>query len=468
MPEIINSKKVFSLIEVTLSIQKTIAQRYKASFWVKAEMNKLNYYSHSGHCYPELVEKKDGRVIAQIKSNLWKSDFERINASFINLLKEPLKDGIKILFCANISFDPVHGLSLRILDIDPSYSLGELEREKQETILRLKKEGIFEANKKLKIPLLPQRIAVISVETSKGYSDFLKVIDQNPWRYKFFKFLFPSLLQGDNSVLSICNQLKRIRKVIHHFDVVAIIRGGGGDVGLSSYNHYELAKQIAIFPIPVITGIGHSTNETVVEMVSFKNAITPTELADFLVQKFHDFAMPIKRGEEVIVDRARRILTDEKLKFRNSIRYFRSVTNNKLMHSRSEIRRASDSLIQHCNFLVKRNTELLNWNILTLGKGLHTLMEFNKRQIKETIKQLNVFVLQEFKEKSDHLLRVEKHVGILDPVNILKRGFSITLHNGKAVKNKDEVKDGETITTILADGIIESVATGTIKSNDND
>jgi exodeoxyribonuclease VII large subunit len=468
MPEILNSKKVFSLIEVTVSIQKTIAERYKASFWVKAEMNKLNYYSHSGHCYPELVEKKDGRVIAQIKSNLWKSDFERINASFINLLKEPLKDGIKILFCASINFDPVHGLSLRILDIDPSYSLGELEREKQETIMRLKKEGIFEANKKLKIPLLPQRIAVISVETSKGYSDFLKVIDQNPWRYKFFKFLFPSLLQGDNSVLSICNQLKKIRKVIQHFDVVAIIRGGGGDVGLSSYNHYELAKQIAIFPIPVITGIGHSTNETVVEMVSFKNAITPTELADFLIQKFHDFAMPIKRGEEVIVDRARRILTDEKLKFRNSIRYFRSVTNNKLMHSRSEIRRESDSLIQHCNFLVKRNTELLNWNIQTLGKGLYNLLEFNKRQIKETVSKLNVVVLQDLKEESAHLLRVEKHVGILDPVNILKRGFSITLHNGKAVKNKDEVKDGETITTILADGIIESVATGAIKSNDND
>src|SRR5688500_11204141 len=209
MPETINSKKVFSLVEVTVSIQKTIAERYKTSFWVKAEMNKLNHYSHSGHCYPELVEKTDGKVIAQMKANLWKNDFDRINHNFLSVLKEPLKDGIKILFCASISFDSSHGMSLRILDIDPSFSLGELEREKQDTLETLRREGIFRANKILKLPVLPQRIAIISVETSKGYSDFLNIIQHNPWGYKFFKFLFPSLLQGEKSVASICNQLKR-------------------------------------------------------------------------------------------------------------------------------------------------------------------------------------------------------------------------------------------------------------------
>ena len=221
MAEIVNNRKIFSLIEVTISIQKAIAERYKSVFWVKAEMNKLNHYSHSGHCYPELVEKSDGRVIAQMKSNLWKTDFDRINHNFLKVLKEPLKDGIKILFCASISFDPVHGLGLRILDIDPSFSLGELEKEKQETLERLKREGIFQSNKLLKLPVLPQRIAVISVETSKGYSDFLKVIEHNPWGYKFFKFLFPSLLQGERSIASICSQLERIKNVRHHFDVVA-------------------------------------------------------------------------------------------------------------------------------------------------------------------------------------------------------------------------------------------------------
>ena len=360
MPETINERKVFSLIEVTTSIQKTIAERYKSSFWVKAEMNKLNHYSHSGHCYPELVEKNNGKVIAQMKANLWKSDFDRINHNFLRVLKEPLKDGVKILFCASLSFDPSHGLSLRILDVDPSFSLGELEREKQETLERLRREGIFNSNKTLKLPVLPQRIAIISVETSKGYSDFINVIENNQWGYKFFRFLFPSLLQGEKSIVSICHQLKQIKKVTKHFDVVAIIRGGGGDVGLSSYNNYELAKEIALFPIPVLTGIGHSTNETVAEMVSYKNAITPTELADFLIQKFHDFSMPIKKGEEIIVDRARRMLSDEKLRFKNLMKYFRSVTNSKLLRSKVEIKSQSESVLRQSRFLIKGKSQLLN------------------------------------------------------------------------------------------------------------
>ena len=464
MPETIGDKKVFSLIEVTLSIQKTIAERYKSSFWVKAEMNKLNYYSHSGHSYPELVEKRNGRVVAQIKSNLWKSDFDRINQNFLNVLKEPLKDGIKILFCASISFDPSHGLSLRILDIDPSFSLGELEREKQDTLERLKKKGIFDSNKILKLPALPQRIAVISVETSKGYSDFLKVIEHNPWGYKFFRFLFPSLLQGEKSVSSICNQLKQIKKVTKHFDVVAIIRGGGGDVGLSSYNNYELAEEIALFPIPVLTGIGHATNETVAEMVSFKNAITPTELADFLIQKFHDFSGPIKRGEEIIIDRAKRILEDEKLKLKNSVKYFRSVTHTKLIRSHNEIRNQSESVFQHSKFLIRRSTELVSWSIQCIKKGANLLIDVNKKQLENVIAKTGTVSIAYLNKEKDGLLGIEKNVNILDPVNVLKRGFSITLHNGKALKNYTDVKHGDSITTILVDGQLESDVTISRKS----
>ncbi|MDR1129445.1 MAG: exodeoxyribonuclease VII large subunit, partial [Prevotellaceae bacterium] len=176
MAEKVNDRTIFSLLEVTKSVQKTLSGRYKSSFWVKAEMNKLNFYRHSGHCYPELVEKKDGKVIAQIKSYIWKDDYSRINGKFLDVLNEPLKDGIKILFQAKITFDPAHGLSLWIMDVDPAYTLGDLEREKQETVNRLKREGIFDKNKSLSFPLLPQRIAIISVETSKGYADFLKII----------------------------------------------------------------------------------------------------------------------------------------------------------------------------------------------------------------------------------------------------------------------------------------------------
>ena len=465
MPETINERRVFSLIEVATSIRKTIEERYKSVFWVKAEMNKLNHYSHSGHCYPELVEKTNGKVIAQMKANIWKSDFDRINHNFLKVLKEPLKDGIKILFCASISFDPSHGLSLRILDIDPGFSLGELEKEKNDTLERLRREGIFNTNKVLKLPVLPQRIAIISVETSKGYSDFLNVIENNQWGYKFFGFLFPSLLQGEKSIASICNQLKRIKKVTKHFDIVAIIRGGGGDVGLSSYNNYELAKEIALFPIPVLTGIGHSTNETVAEMVSYKNAITPTELADFIIQKFHDYALPIKKGEEIMVDRARRILSDEKLRFKNSMKYFRSVTNGKLLRCRMEIKNQSETVSRESKFLIKGESQSLAGVRHEILEAIATLLSDNKRELEilaGEIKSLPPHFLETEKEK---LEGIEKNVRILDPINILKRGFSITLYNGKALKSYTEVKPADKITTVLPDGKVESEVNTSDKSN---
>lgn len=148
MPEKINDKTIFSLLEVTNSIKKTLAERYKASYWIKAEMNKLNYYSQSGHCFPELVEKRDGKIIAQIKSTLWAADYLNINRNFLNTLNEPLKDGIKILFLVKIAFDPSFGLSLQIIDVDPQYTLGDLEKEKRETVKKLQLEGIFDKNKK--------------------------------------------------------------------------------------------------------------------------------------------------------------------------------------------------------------------------------------------------------------------------------------------------------------------------------
>src|SRR5690606_124900 len=257
MPETMSDKTVFSLLEVARSVQKTIANRYKSVYWVKAEMNKLNHYSHSGHCYPELVEKREGQVVAEMRSVLWRPDYERINRQFIETTKEPLKGGITIWLQATVSYDPRYGLTLRILDIDPVHTLGELQREKMESINRLKREGIFGANKSLSFPLVPKRLAVISVESSKGYADFLKILQHNPWGYRFEQTLFPALLQGDKSVPAIIGQLENIMQQRHEYDVAAIIRGGGGDVGLSSYNNYLLAASIAKFPIPVLTGIGH-------------------------------------------------------------------------------------------------------------------------------------------------------------------------------------------------------------------
>lgn len=439
MSEIINDRKVFSLLEVNLSIKKTIQERYQSLFWVKAEMNKLNHYSYSGHCYPELVEKVDGKVVAQMKTNLWRDDYMRINSNFLQMLKEPLKDGINILFSATVNFDPVHGLSLRIIDIDPVFSLGELEREKLETIEKLRKEGIFHSNKALSMPLLPQRIAVISVETSKGYADFVKVISNNSWGYRFFCFLFPALLQGDRSVDSILYQLRRIKRIKHHFDIVAIIRGGGGDVGLSSYNHYLLAKEICQFPIPVFTGIGHSTNETVAEMVAFKNAITPTELADFLIQAFHNFSVPIQQLQETLVSATKSILDDEKAQLLGSGRYFKSVTNQLLIHNRHELRARSRTITQHLAYYFQKKKQL---TVDYLNRFRRGTTSFQKSQLLE-------------------LTNVERSINLMDPINIIKRGFTITLKDGKAITNIADVKPGDKTTTITVDGTITSEVVNT-------
>jgi exodeoxyribonuclease VII large subunit len=412
MPEEINDKKVFTLMQVMQSIKKTLANRYTSAFWIKVEMNKLNYYPHSGHCYPDLVEKENGKLIAQIRSVLWKDDYLRINRAFQSTVKEPLKDGIKILFCATITFDPSYGLSLRIIDIDPGFSLGDLEQEKAQSIAKLKQDGIYGNNKLFKLPLLPKRIAIISVDTSKGFADFMKVIEGNEWGYRFSFKLFPALLQGEKAINSLINQLQQIKKLYQQFDVVAIIRGGGGDIGLSCYNDFHLSKEVALFPLPVITGIGHSTNETVVEMLAFENAITPTKLAEFLIQKFHNYSVPVHRAEEKLIRISRKILKDEQLKFHNATRYFRLVTSNLLTNGNNTVLNLRNALLQQSKFLFKSQTNELN--------------------------------------------NLERTINNLSPENVLKRGYSITLLNGKAIRSYNEVKQGERLETMVIDGVIQS------------
>lgn len=439
-------KKAFSLSEVMQSIKKTLDARYTSAFWVKAEMNRLNFYRHSGHCYPDLVEKKDGKIVAEIRSVLWSSDYNRINQKFLALLKEPLQDGIKILFNARIQFDSKYGLSLQILDIDPSFTLGDLEREKQETIQRLQNEHLWLRNKQIPFPLLPKRIAIISVETSKGYADFMSVTRNNPWGYAFSCFLFPSLLQGEQAAASIVRQLNRIRGVKSYFDVVAIIRGGGGEVGLTCYNDFELTKAICNFPLPVITGIGHATNETVAEMVANTNAITPTKLAELLIQKFHNFSEPIEQAERTIANTARVILNETRASFENTIRLFKNVTEKMLLSHHSRIQIIAQSLFRQASVLFIKNKQLLNNT--TLSIKTHSQFFFRSTQIQ--------------------LESIEKNIANMDPQNVLRRGFSITLYNGKPVNNSETLRPGDKITTLLAEGKLESEITQTNKNTSHE
>lgn len=464
MSEILNERQIFTLLEVSKSVQKTISERYKSAYWIKAEMNKLNHYSHSGHCYPELIEKKDGKIIAQIRSNLWRDDFKNINNNFLRTLKEPLKDGIKILFLAKINFDPLYGISLQILDIDPSYTLGDLEKEKQLTIEKLHSENIFTLNKTRSLPLLPQRIAIISVETSKGYLDFKNVLDQNPWGYKFFHYLFPSILQGEKAVIGIVQQLKRIEKVAHHFDVVAIIRGGGGDVGLSCYNNYQMSKAVASFPIPVITGIGHATNETVCEMVSFQNAITPTKIAEFLIQKFHNFSVPVQKARDLIIAKSKQILDEEHRNLQVEMKLFRSVTETIILQNRNQLENSKKSISQNSQFIIRNNQSTIEHYKEQIVKSSQAVLKQNTIFLQHSKDNLYIQSKLQTKQESLQLDNFEKNLKNLDPINILKRGFSITRYNGRAVKDISEVEDGNLLQTEIYKGKITSI----IQSRNNE
>ncbi len=447
MPEQLQGRTVLSLYEIAAGIQKTVSEHFGHAMWIKAELNKLNFYRQSGHCYPELVEKKNGKVIAQIKSNLWSDDYRQINAKFIQVLNEPLKDGIKVLILATVSYHPIYGLALRIMDIDPAYTLGDLEKEKQETINRLKQEGIFDQNKSLSFPLLPKRIALISDQTSKGYADFLQVLSQanQSWGYVYNHILFPSVLQGDRAVQAMIEQLGIVRKVIQHFDVVAIVRGGGGDVGLSCYNHYDLAREIALYPIPVITGIGHATNETVSEMVASENAITPTRLAEFLIQKFHNFAVPVKEAENKIIDASRRIIANERSGFRAEVRLFFTVTRSLFSRQRIELMGAARSIRKDIRAHTRQAAFMLMQSNQRLGSGSRLLLKNQQAKLKD----------------------LDKHVQNMSPENVLKRGYSISSHNGKAICSTKGLKPGDIVQTRLYQGSLESTIKSITKPKNN-
>jgi len=438
LSETYHNQQIFSLNEVLASVGKTLAARYQRAYWMKAEMNKLNFYAYSGHCYPDLVEKQEGKVVAQTRAIIWSTTFQAINKKFLEVLKEPLKDGINILFLAKITFTPLHGLSLQILDIDPSYSLGILEREKQENINRLKQEGLFYLNKNLELPLLPQRVAVISVETSKGYADFIKIIQHNPSGYHLDLQLFPARLQGDWAINDIIARLQKIKANADDFDVVAIIRGGGGEVGLAAFNDYKLAKAIAEFPIPVLTGIGHATNETISEMVAYKNAITPTECAQFLLDKF---------------EQSDQELTRLMLKINN-------IVQRKVEREQYLLRQVATALANATKHLATQQNLKLQLHYQLINNYCHRLLENNKATIQTLIRNLAVISTDKINAEHRQLTQFEKNLVLIDPKNVLKRGYSITRIAGKSIQPDGELpKEGQLVETEFYHGKIKSIVT---------
>lgn len=450
-----DAPKIFTLKQVVNSIRKTIEDRYHQTYWVKAEMHKLNRFP-SGHCFPELLQKEDGKIVAQISGSIWKHNFDRINQRFVQVVKEPLKEDTTLLMNVKVTFHETYGLSLQILDIDPNYALGELQRERQETLKRLQKEGLLNLNQRLSFPLLPKRVAVISAESSKGLSDFMQILDRNEWGYTFFTMLFQSYLQGDLAANSIISQLQRIERVKEHFDVVVIVRGGGGEVGLSCYNNYELCKAITQFPLPILTGIGHSTNLTVAEMVAFRNAITPTELADFLLQGFHNFAQPVEKAGDRLISSAQRILATTKSALAINTAGFKHGTKQYISSERFQLSSLSKAIQTETNKQLALSKSKIMQCHQQLKSGIQTTISHRSIELKNSRSKLPISsktIFVQAKSRLDHLTQV---VRLTDPINVLKRGYSITTMNGKTISEINRVKPGDLIQTKTATFTLES------------
>jgi exodeoxyribonuclease VII large subunit len=273
---------------VTLSeIQQRIKQALEASlpqsYWITAEINELKT-NPAGHCYLELVDRDAGTLKAKASAAIWASSYRLLKPFFETTTGQPLTAGMRILVKAAVQYHPLYGLNLSITDIDPAYTVGELEIQRRKTIARLQADGIFDMNRRLPFPRLPQRLAVISSEQAAGYRDFMQQLHQNEQGYAFYTQLFPSPVQGAGAVQGIIESLARINDRRGAFDAVVIIRGGGSSADLLCFDDYDLSSHVAQFPLPVLTGIGHDKDQSIVDLVAGRSFKTPTAVAGFLVE----------------------------------------------------------------------------------------------------------------------------------------------------------------------------------------
>lgn len=429
------TKKIFSLFQLLESVERMVNTNYTQHYWIRAEMTKLNQYQQQ-HCYPEFIEKKGEEIIASIRGIIWASTFYSINERFKSVVGENLKDGIKVVVLVKIEFSPKHGLSLNVVDIDPTFTLGELMVQKRQVLEQLRQENRINKNKQLPAPILPRRLAIISVNSSKGYQDFTNILAGFSERYLPMCVLFTAILQGDKAVGSILSALNDIKKNYHLFDFVIILRGGGSDIGLTCYNNYQLAAAIADFPLPILTGIGHSTNETIVETVAWKNLITPTDTAYLIIDFFKNFEKTLFQLSETISQQALNMIDEQDAKIRQLANLLKWHSEKHISQHRKNIFSIQNQLHYH--------TERI------FSNQKNNLTHFTKQ-----LKSLSEFALQKNKHQLElNILKID----MLNPKKMLQKGYSITRKNGKVVTSITSIKSGDVFVTELSDGCFETIA----------
>ena len=282
-----SSRKTITLSQLQRQVKQTLTEQFALPVWVSAEISELKV-NYAGHCYLELIEKGEDDAIpkAQARATIWRNRYPHLSSYFEAETGQPLTAGIRILAQVLVSYHELYGFSLQINDIDPAFTLGEMERQKNATIRRLQEEGVWEMNRSVELPAVVQRLAVVSSAKAAGFQDFTNELKKS--RYAFHTTLFEAVMQGQSAEESIIDALGRVADRMEQFDAVVIVRGGGSQSDLSCFNAYRLSNHVAQFPLPVLTGIGHDKDQSVVDMVAASPHKTPTAVAAWLVERMAD------------------------------------------------------------------------------------------------------------------------------------------------------------------------------------
>ena len=406
-------QQALSLYELNGLVKRSIRSCLPDTYWVQAELSDVRT-NYSGHCYLEFVQKDAGgnNLIAKARGTIWSNIFKMLKPYFEQETGQAFTSGIKVLVEVSVEFHELYGFSLTVLDIDPTYTVGDMEKKRREILRQLEEEGVIDLNKELEMPMLPQRVAVISSATAAGYGDFCNQLANNSRGYGFRTELFPAIMQGERVEESVIAALDAIYERMEEFDVVVIIRGGGATSDLSGFDTYGLAANCAQFPLPIITGIGHERDDTVIDKVAHTRVKTPTAAAEFLIAK---------------MDKCADVLDEL------SSRLMQGVRNRLLWEHRR-----MESLKQRIPSAVYKRISDAKYGLLTAQRDL----QMASRQFL-SIKKHRLELLQQ--RLNDAL-----------PEKQLARGYSITLKEGKAVKDASALKEGDVITTRLFDGEIKS------------
>jgi exodeoxyribonuclease VII large subunit len=445
-----------SLAELNRKVKEGIKTALPDAYWVRAEIADLNE-NPSGHCYLELVEKgKDDNIIAKAKGIIWSFTYRMLKPYFFSATQQQLTSGLTVLLQVVIEFHELYGFSLVIKDIDPAYTVGEMALQKTQIIRQLKDEGVFDMNRQWELPPVPQRIAVISSPTAAGFEDFVTHLENNPNGYAVHWKLYPAIMQGKETEQSVIGTLDQINQVVHRYDAVVIIRGGGAQSDLGSFNSYWLAYHITQFPLPVLTGIGHEQDDSVVDLVAHTRLKTPTAVADFILSRFMEFEALLDDQQQILFDSATYLLEEKNTHLTELSSRIPLAAKDNIFEARQEIQHLSSKLESGiASFLLtaKQKTEFMPIEIQNAVSS--SLMKNRHRQ--DILKRTLQFTLHKtFSGIDKKIALLENTVLLSDPEKILQKGYSITLHNGTIIKNPDQVSPGDDLETLLHKGKIRS------------